>query len=477
MNQATMKYEEPTQDEAKDKVEEVATESQPEEQSTELVSIESTDLVSLFSEGGVDPLLDEIEKQAKSVVHDVTTEKGRKAIASMAYKVSQTKVTLDKAGEKLKEEAQKTVNTVNTERKKIRDRLDALRDKVRKPLTDFQENEKKRVAEHEENLKKIEQLTVFDQPNITAKEIIARQKQAEDFENKNWEEFLEKAQQINSIVGAKLISMLTEAQRLEKEKEELEKLRQDKIERDRKDAHEDALQKMSGMISMVEGEVSAAKIAGNKSGLLAIHDSRDWEDFSERADELLKSLIQKLDSMYQVQHKKEQDEIRQQEKDKADKIRKDAHSSTLSRLVEKTVDEGATSVSIASSIAEVKTIYNRDWEEFSDQAKEAFDRIIDSLNGLYEVKVREEEQAEKDRIKKQSDDAVAAEQKRQKDQQDKADAEQKKREEDKNHRAKINNEAMAAIKKAGAILDADERAKAIVTAIIENKIPHVKIEY
>ena len=36
---------------------------------------------------------------------------------------------------------------------------------------------------------------------------------------------------------------------------------------------------------------------------------------------------------------------------------------------------------------------------------------------------------------------------------------------------------MVAIKKAGAILDADERAKAIVTAIIENKIPHVEIKY
>ena len=84
-----------------------------------------------------------------------------------------------------------------------------------------------------------------------------------------------------------------------------------------------------------------------------------------------------------------------------------------------------------------------------------------------------------DKIQAEKDAEAAAQRER-----DKIAAEKKveadalaKREADKEHRRKINGEAEAAIMKVAAILDAEERATAIVTAIAQGKIPHITIGY
>ncbi|WP_313443539.1 hypothetical protein [Brevundimonas sp.] len=87
-----------------------------------------------------------IKQETDKLVPDLTTEKGRKEIASMAFKVAKTKTAIDAAGKLLNEEARAQINKVDAARRDIREKLDALKDEVRKPLTDWEAREEERVA-------------------------------------------------------------------------------------------------------------------------------------------------------------------------------------------------------------------------------------------------------------------------------------------------------------------------------------------
>ena len=112
-----------------------------------LITEGSTDIVAMFKDGGaqIDPILARIEAEVRSHAPDLSTDKGRKAIASLAYKVSQSKTALDNAGKSMTEAQKKEIAAVDAARKKIRDRLDALRDEARKPLTDWEAAEDARA--------------------------------------------------------------------------------------------------------------------------------------------------------------------------------------------------------------------------------------------------------------------------------------------------------------------------------------------
>ncbi len=98
----------------------------------------------------VDEILQKIRDKATSFKPDLSTATSRKEIASVAYKVAQSKRILDKAGKELvggwKEKAQK----VDLSRKEIRNYLDQLRDEVRQPLTNWELAEKERQAKEKE---------------------------------------------------------------------------------------------------------------------------------------------------------------------------------------------------------------------------------------------------------------------------------------------------------------------------------------
>ena len=96
-------------------------------------------------DGGAQSLFDRIAEQARSVVPDLSTDKGRKAIASMARKVASSKTAFDAHGKELKEQYTVITSKIDADRKLFRDQCDALRDEIRKPLTDWENAEKDRV--------------------------------------------------------------------------------------------------------------------------------------------------------------------------------------------------------------------------------------------------------------------------------------------------------------------------------------------
>jgi colicin import membrane protein len=95
---------------------------------------------------GVEKLVADIKAKVGAFVPDTTTDKGRKAIASMAHMVSKSKVFLDDLGKDLNAELKAKTSKVDADRKYARDELDTLRDATRAPLTEWEEAEKVREA-------------------------------------------------------------------------------------------------------------------------------------------------------------------------------------------------------------------------------------------------------------------------------------------------------------------------------------------
>ncbi len=115
-------------------------------QENELVKIETVNAMELFIGDNLEPFLKNIEDQVMSLVPDTETAKGRKEIASLARKVSSSKVLLDNLGKDLVAGWKTKAKMVDESRKRTRDFLDNLRDRARQPLTDWEKEEEARQA-------------------------------------------------------------------------------------------------------------------------------------------------------------------------------------------------------------------------------------------------------------------------------------------------------------------------------------------
>ena len=133
----------------------------------DLVVIEKKNAMAVFtSNDQLDPLIEAIEKEARSLVPDVTTKKGRDAIASMAHKVARSKTYIDNAGKDLVAELKALPKQIDESRRVVRERLDALKDEVRRPLTEWEAEQVRIKAEEAMNALHAEALEMnikFDQ--------------------------------------------------------------------------------------------------------------------------------------------------------------------------------------------------------------------------------------------------------------------------------------------------------------------------
>ncbi|EMN1955340.1 hypothetical protein RN313_003405 [Citrobacter koseri] len=119
---------------------------------TDLVVIEKSNAMTIFtSKEQLDPLLEKIETEARSLVPDLTTKKGRDAIASMAHKVARSKTYIDNAGKDLVAELKALPKQIDESRRIVRERLDALKDEVRRPLTEWEAEQERIKAEEAMN--------------------------------------------------------------------------------------------------------------------------------------------------------------------------------------------------------------------------------------------------------------------------------------------------------------------------------------
>ncbi|MDF8330540.1 hypothetical protein P5G63_19450 [Aeromonas salmonicida] len=204
---------------------------------TQLVVIEPTAAVTLFTEGdGIDAMLNDIRKQAASLVPDVTTAKGRKEIASVAYAVAKTKTYLDGLGKDLVDKYKEIPKRIDANRKVIRDTLDALKDEVRAPLTQYEEAETARVEALQARLARLNELGSAASVEIAATELQAMLLEVEQTAlDDSWQELLPQATVAKELATKRLGETLATRQKYEAEQAELEELRKKQAEQERID--------------------------------------------------------------------------------------------------------------------------------------------------------------------------------------------------------------------------------------------------
>jgi hypothetical protein len=116
------------------------------EKETALVTIEPTTALAVFTDiDKADAILAKIKKIVAEFKGDVSTAKGRKEIASMAYKVARSKTYVEEERKKLADYHKALPKKIDATGRHFWDEFEKLQDEVRKPLTDWEEAEKARV--------------------------------------------------------------------------------------------------------------------------------------------------------------------------------------------------------------------------------------------------------------------------------------------------------------------------------------------
>ncbi|MDQ6511965.1 hypothetical protein QQO22_06830 [Klebsiella pneumoniae] len=259
----------------------------------DLVVIEKKNAMAVFTNNDqLDPLIEAIEKEARSLVPDVTTKKGRDAIASMAHKVARSKTYIDNAGKDLVAELKALPKQIDESRRVVRERLDALKDEVRRPLTEWEAEQERIKAEEAMNALHAEALAMNEEFD---RQLAAR-----------IESDHEMALLMNDAFDREQAEKKAEAerQRIARE-EEIKRLAEEKAKRE---AAEQA-----------QREIDAAAAREREAILAKERDEREQREAAERAEREKQAAVE-------AERRKAQEE--------ADRIRREAEQRELARLAE-----------------------------------------------------------------------------------------------------------------------------------------------
>lgn len=262
-------------------------------ETTDLVVIEKANAMTVFkSADQIEDILQKVEREVMSFVPDVTTAKGRKEIASLAYKVAQTKTYLDGLGKDLVAELKEIPKLIDANRKTVRDRLDELKEKARQPLTDY-EVEQERIKQEEEAKRAAEEL---------AKKI---------------ESDHEMALLMNDAFDRELAEKIAEQERQRIAHEE--EIKRQAEERAKREAEEKAAAEIAAAKKREEDAIAAKA----QAELLA---KQEKEKAEREAKEALERAEREKQEAIEAERKKAQDE--------ADRIRREAEAKEAARLAE-----------------------------------------------------------------------------------------------------------------------------------------------
>jgi len=186
---------------------------------------------------GLDPYLQQIRAEIDAFVPDVSTKKGRDAIASIAHKVARSKTALDNVGKDLVAELKEIPKKIDAERKRMRDTLDAWKDEVRAPLNEWEAAEEARKAKHQGA---IDQINLrLECRDLDSSELCQNIEWLETMAiDESWEEFESEALRAKDKALAALREALAARERYEAEQAELERLRAEAAQREQKEREE-----------------------------------------------------------------------------------------------------------------------------------------------------------------------------------------------------------------------------------------------
>ncbi|MEI2556546.1 hypothetical protein [Acinetobacter pittii] len=211
----------------------------------ELQVLEQNVIVAAFGkENGIQELFNRMAEQARSIVPDVSTKKGRDAIASQAYKVSKSKTAVDNHGKDLVAGIKAQAAVIDRDRKAWRDQCDALRDEIRKPLDEWEKAEEDRIQSIKDRISnfdagRVDTFSTSDliQTIISEVEATAIDESFAEFAN---EAAIKKDAAINSYKQSLEIALKREAEQAELERLRLAEQARLQREHEERIAHEAA---------------------------------------------------------------------------------------------------------------------------------------------------------------------------------------------------------------------------------------------
>lgn len=242
-------------------------------------------------------------------------------------------------------------------------------------------------------------------------------------------------------------------------------------ERARKQAHEDALAAMRGLAQW-EGELPSEQIEARLQKVDELYNSREWQEYSVRVMslklEVAQDLQKKLEAQKQLENERvEQERLRKEEeerkqREREEQIRREAEEKAR-REAEEAIERE-----------------RREKEAAMQRAKEAEERAERER-----IAAEERQKLEAEQAKQREQQRIADEQRKAEEERLAREAEEQRKQEEENrrladeaHRQKVNGEILDAIRiaMAGGENHGDA-AHRIMTAMLERKIPHVKIVY
>lgn len=276
-------------------------------------------------EGGAEDVLRRIEEEARAAKRDISTEKGRAAIRSLAFKIARSKTALDAMGKTITDSFRAKAEVVHVERRTIIARLDALGVEIRKPLTDWEEAEKARIKAHEDALEDIlaradlpaepsvadveERLAMFDAPGF-----------------RDWQEFAMRAKEATEEALGKLHAHMAEAARRERREREEARLDAERVEAARVEAARLQAEREERIVTeAAETARKAAEAAAAEAAATALREAeereaavvREREEATRRAEEAERAAAQAVVDAANAAAEAERLRIEREEEDAA----------------------------------------------------------------------------------------------------------------------------------------------------------------
>ncbi|WP_407198993.1 coiled-coil domain-containing protein [Citrobacter portucalensis] len=256
----------------------------------------------LYVAGGLDAYLEKI-RAAVNEVPDLTTDKGRKRIASLAASVSRSKTAIEKPGREYLKRLKEAVRPAEAEIKRFVDACDVLRDETRRPLTEWEAEQERIAAEkaaEEERLR-----------------IEAEEKAALEALKKQIEADHEMALLMNDAFDRELAEKKAEAERQRIAHEE--ELKRQAAEQAKREAEEKAAAELAAAKKREEDAIAARA----QAELLA-------KQAQERAEQEAKDAAAKAEAEKKAAIEAEQRKAQEE----ADRIKREAEAKEAARLTE-----------------------------------------------------------------------------------------------------------------------------------------------
>lgn len=405
---------------------------------------------------GLEGILEITRQEVDNFEHDMSTVGGRRRTASLSRKVATLSITLDGMAKDLVSGIKKKANNIDSNRRSMRNELKIIKEEARRPLTEWEEQELRRIARHEDMIRYIAAMSPSgqdDSPPMTLQDLVSALDRVTKLEiGPEYEEFQKRA----SVIQQQTMRHLQLAIKNEETRIELERLQQENLEREQREAEESRIRQDK------ERKEREAKEQRER-------DERAAKEQHEREERIAREATEKAKKEAELEAKRKRDD--------EEKAKREAQLEA-----ERKRDE---------ALAKVK----KERDEAERARKEAIAKA--------EEEKKRAEQAEFDRLKQEAASAAQAEfaakqavldeQRRVADEQAKEEAKRKvdeekwrKKREKKEHVLRIQQEAYASLytfieEKLDTHdfegCDLDAVLTGIMIGIVEHKVKHVTIKY